>query len=139
MGRQKLKCQILGTQITQCIQNVFLSVSLEQKFLVEVQRRQFSAVQHQSTKITKRNNTTMKKESEEEFHARLPAQVPASSVAKISRWQRKTGARRAQCQAKKTGMIEPCAQERIRKNSVVLHTMWRQKAMVLHRTFGKTT
>ena len=32
--------------------------------------------------------------------------VPASSVAKISRWQRKTRARRAQCQAKKMGKIE---------------------------------
>ena len=32
--------------------------------------------------------------------------TPASSVAKISWWHRKAGARRAQCQAKKTGKIE---------------------------------
>ena len=55
----------------------------------------------------------------------------------ISRWHRKAGARRAQCQAKKTGKIE----EKVRKcnrahrkeeekNSAVLQTMWMQKAMV---------
>ena len=32
--------------------------------------------------MKKQNNTTMKKEDEEKFHARLPAQVPASSVSK---------------------------------------------------------
>ena len=48
----------------------------------------------------KTNETSMKMEDEEKFHARLPAQVPVSSVAKISRWHR------AQCQAKKTGKIE---------------------------------
>ena len=89
------------------MQNVFVSVFLEGKFLVELQRHQFSAVQQrQLANFRKRNNTTMQEGNEEEFHARLPAQVPASSVAKISRWQRKTGARRAQCQAKKTGKLE---------------------------------
>ena len=105
MARHKLMCQNLGTQTTQCMQIAFLSVSLERKLLVEVQRRQFSAVQRQLAEITKRNNTTMK-EGAKKSSTRLPAQVPASSVAKISRWQRKTGARRAQCQAKKTGKIE---------------------------------
>ena len=33
-----------------------------------------------------------KGETKEKYHARLPPQVPASSVSKVSRWQRKTGA-----------------------------------------------
>ena len=61
MGRHKLKCQILGTQITQCV-------------------LQFNAVRHQSAKIKKREKNSMKKET----HARLPAQWPAYSVAKFS-------------------------------------------------------
>ena len=52
-----------------------------------------------------------------EFHARLPAQVPA-----ISRWHLKTGAYRTQSQAKKTGKIE----EDVARMQV-LHTVWRQK------------
>ena len=37
------------------------------------------------------NNTKWK--TKEKYHARLPAQVSASSVSKGSRWQRKTGAK----------------------------------------------
>ena len=39
------------------------------------------------------------KEEVETFHA----QVPASSVVKISQWHRKAGARKAQCQAERSG------------------------------------
>ena len=36
------------------------------------------------------------------IHARLPAQVAGSSVARISQWHRKAGAWKTQCQAEKT-------------------------------------
>ena len=44
-------------------------------------------------------------------YARLAAQVPASSVAKKSPWHRKAGARKAQCQAKKTGFSQEVGDE----------------------------
>ena len=54
---------------------------------------------------------------------------------KKSRWQHKTGARRAQCQAKKTEKIKKVAKAtkclgKGSKNSAVLDTKWRQEAMV---------
>ena len=77
----------LGTQITQC-------------------GSQINALRHQSTNRRNEEKYHNEKGDIEKFHARLLAQVPASSVAKISGWQRKTGAKREQSQAKKMGKIE---------------------------------
>ena len=84
---------------------------------------------HLSTSPSKKTRGKTKKK----YHAQLPAQVPTSSVANISLWHRKTGAKR---QAKETGTIEKKVAEASvgtgegRKNSAVFHNVWRQKAMV---------
>ena len=132
MERHKLKCQILGTQRTQCMQNVFLSVSLERKFLVEVQRRQFSAVQRQTAKITRRNNTTMENAKSSTRGFLRKCQPPArqrfpGGSERQEREGRNARPKRLE-RSRTTSQMQPSAQER--RNSAVLHTMWRQKAMV---------
>ena len=67
MGRHKLKRQLLRTQM-QGMQNIFISVSLEQKFLVDhlnsvkinvVDSMQCDTNQRKKKKERKRDNTTV--------------------------------------------------------------------------------
>ena len=90
MERHNLKRQILGTQMTQSVQNVTLSVSLERKFLeVRPRIRLNSASSVQCSMAPMSEEKKMKQYhrgngSMEKFDAQLPAQDPASSGAKIS-------------------------------------------------------
>ena len=106
----------------------------------EIPRRSTtSSIQCSATPISENNETKQyhnEEGSKEEFHAWLPAQVPASSVAKTCRWQRKTGARRRSARPKKTGKIEKKVAKATvgtgkgNKHSAVHHTLWKLKAMV---------
>ena len=133
-GASQIEVPNIGNTKNAMYANVFLSVSLERKFLVEVQRRQFSAVQRQFAKITKRNNTTMEKVKSSTRGFLRKCQPPT--------WQRfPCGTERQEREGRSAmpkrrersrirSQIQPSAQERVRKNSAVLHTLWRQKAMV---------
>ena len=72
----------------------------------------------------------------EKYRARLPAQVPASSVSKVSRWQRKTGAEgrsvrpRRRETSRRRSRRQPCAQKEVKKTVQSTRNVWRQKAVV---------
>ena len=58
---------------------------------------------NENTELRWENATGKKKGTQKkQIHARLPAQVPSSNAAKISRWHRKAGAWKTQCQGEKT-------------------------------------
>ena len=121
MERHKLKCQIFGTQATQC-------------------GSQLNTVRHQSANIRNERKIPQRKRG----RRRVPRGFFCASASlqrgKDSRWHQKTGARRAQCQSKKTGKNEEKvanATKRIgkgSKNSSILHTKWRQRQWCLGRS-----
>ena len=107
----------IGTQITQC-------------------DSQFNAVRHQSANMKKRKNTTMTKETKtSSTHSILrTCQPPACQrfPGGIERQERKDAVP-GQEDGKDRGEGRECNQvhrKEEEKNSAVLHTMWRQKAMV---------
>ena len=135
MVRHKMECQILGTSNdVVCAKTSFTkiqdlvsqceSVSLEWKFLVSCL-----------------NSLQLIVVNEKGGRRKVPrtASCASASLQRVKGFPvaSKHRSERAQCQAKKTGKIEEtvasatkCTGKRKKKNNAVLHTMWRQKAMV---------
>ena len=100
---------------------------------MEILRKLSEFVQAQCHQGTKKPR---KKWDEQKFHARFLRECQTSSMSKVSRWQRRTGAKgrsarpRRRERSKRRSRMQPSAQGKRSKNSAILHIMWRSKAMV---------
>ena len=112
--------EYLEQRITECVQNKLYvnsghrePVSLEQNFFVSC----LNSFKHNAIKVRRNQEEVGRINSS----TRLPARVPVSGVSKVSRWQRKTGAKgrsarpRRRERSRRRSRMQPSAQEKEEK------------------------
>ena len=143
--------EYLEQRITECVQNKLYvnsghrePVSLEQNFFVSC----LNSLEHNAIKVRRNQEEVGRINSS----TRLPARVPVSGVSKVSRWQRKTGAKgriarpRRRETSRRRLRMQPSAQEKKEKQCHPSHHVEVKKngaqggqSILLNRTLGKTT